>query len=262
MPKEKVSRARCETQNSSKTELIQSAYEFRVRCDRLEPCHNCSSRGLGEFCVYSTKAPSERLHGRAHLQDRINHLENTIVSLMKGIQPSINTSIPNSDTTPFAQGTLVYQADDQRRMSLDPPSPNEALQESSASHPRSKQDICTTENGSIKIRDAEVIYASNAHWAAVLDSVDELRNELSNDGNIVAMAGGGIQTQDPPCPRLFYGGGAQSIDMQSILECLPPRIVVDRSVSRYFNSLDATAGKSNSCFHGTLQGLTGYRHTP
>lgn len=132
---------------------------------------------------------------------------------------------------------------DERGMTLNPPDPNEAPQEDSASRVISRQAVYNTENGSIKIRDSEVTYASNAHWAAVLDSIAELRNELSDDSNPASVAGGGIQPQDPPCPRLFYGGDAQSIDMESILDCLPPRIVVDRSVSRYFNSLDATGGK-------------------
>lgn len=128
----------------------------------------------------------------------------------------------------------------------------------------SKHNICTTENGSIKIRDSEITYASNAHWAAVLESIAELRNELSDESNAASVAGGGIQQHDPPCPRLFYGGDPQAIDLDSILECLPPRIVVDRSISRYFNSLDATAGKSNNCRHNTLQGLitfTGILHS-
>lgn len=146
-------------------------------------------------------------------------------------------------------------------MTLSLPSPSEAPKESSASHLLSNKDICHTENGSIKIKDSEVIYASSAHWAAVLDSIAELRNELSDDSNAASVAVGGIQPHNPPCPRLFYGGDAQSIDMESILECLPTRIVVDRSVSHYFNSLDATAGKSDSCLLNGFQGLTSYRHT-
>lgn len=227
----------------------------------MQPCHNCSSRGLGEFCVYSTKAPAERAHGRAHLQDRINHLEHTIVSLIKGIQPNVNASLPNSDTSLTTQGTLMHPADDQRGISSHSPSPNDVSRESLASRLLSKQDVCTTENGSIKIRDSEVTYASNAHWAAVLDSIAELRNELNDDSNAASVVGGGVQSHDPPCPRLFYGGDAQGIDPDSILDCLPPRIVVDRSISRYFISLDATAGKSKSFWRDILQGLIGSRHT-
>lgn len=223
---------------------VSSAYMYRVRCDRLKPCHNCSSRGLGQFCVYSTRAPAERAHGRAHLQDRINHLENTIVCLIKGIEPSRNTSIPTPQTATPAQETSMQEQVDQGEMQISLPSPYETPPENDTSHRFPKHDICTTENGSIKIRDSEVTYASNAHWAAVLDSIAELRNELGDESNAASVAGGGIQPPDPPCPRLFYGGDAPAMDLDSVLECLPPRIVVDRSVSRYFNSLDATAGKS------------------
>lgn len=66
----------------------------KVRCDRLRPCSNCSSRGLGFSCVYtktttsSASSPAQaaspaRLQLSAtSMKDHINQLENLVLELM------------------------------------------------------------------------------------------------------------------------------------------------------------------------------------
>ncbi|KAJ4389394.1 hypothetical protein N0V93_006862 [Gnomoniopsis smithogilvyi] len=219
-----------------------SCRKRKVRCDRLQPCNTCASRGLGQSCVYSIKAPSARSQGRGHLQDRINQLENTIVGIIKGNSSNANALLPSPGKLASPTQSVSPHQTDRQESSLDSSSPRETSHKGFEDQLSFKKDAATSENGCIKIRESEVTYASNAHWAAVLDSIAELRNELNEDDNAASEADGSVQSHDTPRPRLFYGGDPQAFDLVSILECLPPRIVVDRSVARFFNTLDTTAG--------------------
>lgn len=147
----------------------------------------------------------------------------------------MNASLPNSGLAPPAQSLSLRQAE-QQRLSFDSLGPRETSQD---------RDVSIIDNGRIEVRESEVTCASDAHWAAVIDSIAELRNELRDEDLPASSADGSVQSLDTPCPRLFYGCNSQEVDLESILEYLPPRIVVDRSIARFFNTLDATAGRLN-----------------
>ncbi|KAJ5553395.1 Fungal-specific transcription factor protein [Penicillium frequentans] len=96
--------------------------------------------------------------------------------------------------------------------------------------------------GSIRIQESGVSYVSSSHWAAVLDSIAELRDHLEQDVKLRETI-----TYDPnphlfPSPQLLYSGGCAHVTIESILESIPPRPVVDRLIARYFNDLDMASG--------------------
>ncbi|KAM3469098.1 hypothetical protein MY5147_007332, partial [Beauveria neobassiana] len=74
----------------------------KLRCNRVQPCWNCSSRGLASSCAFpdtSTVVPSASAPATAaaaaaaaSFQDRINHLEGLVVQLLQQDSPS-DTSI-------------------------------------------------------------------------------------------------------------------------------------------------------------------------
>ncbi|KAJ5915737.1 Fungal-specific transcription factor protein [Penicillium verhagenii] len=97
--------------------------------------------------------------------------------------------------------------------------------------------------GSVRIRHSGVSYISSSHWAAVLDDIAELRDHIEQDNELHEMVTYyDHNSSSLPSPQLFYSGGCTHISVDSILESIPPRPVVDRLISRYFNELDLSSG--------------------
>lgn len=98
--------------------------------------------------------------------------------------------------------------------------------------------------GSIRLKGSGVSYVSSAHWTAVLDSIDELRDHFEQEDNSQVVASDAIQSQVSfPSPQLLYGGCPLHVTPALILNSVPNRPVVDRLVARYFNVLDMAPGK-------------------
>lgn len=54
-----------------------------------------------------------------------------------------------------------------------------------------------------------------------------------------------VDIRPNPRPQLLYGCASHE-SLSTILRALPPRLTVDRLVSRYFNDLNLAAGESNA----------------
>ena len=196
----------------------------RVRCNRTHPCSNCSSRGLSSSCTYSAtrETLSSRPSGATYMQERINQLENLVLNVMQQTPSSPHQSPPRQSPAPSGanpQRPLAARFETQREVS---PSPSDY--------------------GSIRIRESGVSYVSSVHWAAVLDSITELRHHFEQDDEPNTDSSYPVQLQAPfPGPQLLYGCPLH-VTPASILESLPPRPVVDKLISRYFNDLDMATG--------------------
>lgn len=88
-------------------------------------------------------------------------------------------------------------------------------------------------------------YVGSSHWAAVLDSIADLKEffeEKEETRNIVTdfIPANHI---NPRWPQLLYG--CEESTRTDILASIPPRRVVDRLVSRYFTDLDIAPGEFN-----------------
>ncbi|KAJ5937980.1 Fungal-specific transcription factor protein [Penicillium verhagenii] len=144
----------------------------KVRCDRLHPCSNCSSRGMSSTCVYIPQSTGPRgSKAAAHVQDRINHLEGLVMGLMQ--QTGSSTGLASTPTTNSADdppGTPSGNATQISREDIIPeiaPSPSDY--------------------GSVRIRHSGVSYISSSHWAAVLDDIAELRDHIEQDYELHEM---------------------------------------------------------------------------
>ena len=81
-------------------------------------------------------------------------------------------------------------------------------------------------------------YVGSSHWAAILDSIAELREHFEHEEEIRNTT---IHNPvDSSWPQLLYG--CQQATELEILSSIPPRRVADRLVSRYF-ALDIASGK-------------------
>ncbi|KAI1368173.1 fungal-specific transcription factor domain protein [Xylaria arbuscula] len=142
------------------------------------------------------------------MQERIDQLENLVLSLMHQTTTDSGSRHPRSGLSP----------------------PELISNQATTAAPRTQSDVSPTpsDNGSIRIQQTVISYVSSSHWAAVLDTSDPV-----------------LPLAKFPKPQLLYSGlKHETSDM--ILKSLPPRPVVDRLVSRYFNILDIAPGVVHS----------------
>ncbi|KAJ5398468.1 hypothetical protein N7465_008957 [Penicillium sp. CMV-2018d] len=218
----------------------------KVRCDRLRPCSNCSSRGLGSSCVYTNTATSgasspaqAASHGRlkvpaTNMQDRINRLESLVLKLMHQ-----NKSSPRESPL----GDLRQATPDQGSRS-DRSELHEKLEPVTVVGYETQHDVSPSPSdyGSFRTPETSVNYVSSSHWAAVLDSIADLRNHIVQHEEVHPRVLDSVRPPaSSPKPQLLYSC-ARHETSASILKCLPPRPTVDRLISRYFNILDIAPG--------------------
>jgi hypothetical protein len=160
----------------------------------------------------------------ANVQTRINQMENLVLELMhQNNAASIRPSPPPES------------------LSVNHTQPAHTPIEPESERPVSPS---PSDYGSISIRHSRMNYVGSSHWAAILDSITELRNHFAQEEDAFD------QPPDPvlaptrfPKPQLLYSGLAYETTF-SIIKSIPPRPVVDRLVSRYFNVLDIAPGMS------------------
>ncbi|RYP65658.1 hypothetical protein DL771_008210 [Monosporascus sp. 5C6A] len=155
------------------------------------------------------------------MQDRIQQLESLVVDLMQ--QTSASHSIQEPEVTPG------------------PPSPILTAGYSAAATPY--EDLIdnsppTSECGSMQLTKSGASYVNSAHWAAVLDGIAEIKDHFEKEEEVQASR----RLSEPPYPdwtgpQLLYGC-PKLATKEEILASIPARPVVDRLVSRYFNSFE------------------------
>ncbi len=82
-------------------------------------------------------------------------------------------------------------------------------------------------------------YVSSVHWAAVLDSISDLKYHYEKEDDARMLATSDSVPRCHPGPRLLYEPvQATKVD---ILASIPARLVVDRMVARYFINAQGVA---------------------
>lgn len=200
------------------------------------------------------------------MQDRIDHLESLVLSLMRRQQQPVaipDESSPQSDTalgTPIDRrnhvGTEINagvdaDVDDDIQVEVESlTTSSQAKPQPHHSHHQRQVSPSPSDYGTIRMRKSRPSYANSTHWLAILDSITELRQHVALDNpgqdpvlqQNAPLTGFDLDTGPVPRPRLLYGCRVQAT-LSSILQAVPPRPVVDRLVSRYFNDLDMATGK-------------------
>ncbi|KAM3516246.1 hypothetical protein MY11210_000005 [Beauveria gryllotalpidicola] len=228
----------------------------KLRCNRVQPCWNCSSRGLASSCAFpdtSTIVPSAPAKAAASFQDRINHLEGLVMQLLQQDSPS-DTSIPPQLCAKCAEplATAPVATTPTTTAVTSPPSSSHA------------PDI-----GKLKIDSAKSAYVSSPHWSAVLSGLSELKafwptadgadDDDDDDDDDDFFPGDQSDNQyykgddvgddhespmRPPAAatlgkrrfQLLFGGH-RTHSLDDILRAMPARDVVDRLVLLYFNNM-------------------------
>ncbi|GAT19152.1 fungal specific transcription factor domain-containing protein [Aspergillus luchuensis] len=192
----------------------------KTRCDRLQPCTSCVARG--HSCVYvARKPPASLLHptpvgAPAGLHDRLVHLERLVKSLMPdGVNNDEVRQLATPDATP-----------------------------SSSTRPGPGGSVLDTQSdcGSMQITDSELQYVAGEHWAAILDSIADLKAHCDREEQ-ARMADSIEETSVKPSHRhaLLLYGCERAASRAEIIAALPPKAAIDRYISKYFNYLDLVA---------------------
>jgi hypothetical protein len=224
----------------------------RVRCDRQNPCGTCSRRGFARSCIYSADAQENilpRSAGTVH--ERLHQLESLVISLMRqdrGTPATLATTSISDPPNGSSQRNLSSHTNDPGFRESGPQSPAVTAFSNATQNEYfvSGNDIEANENvsplpldcGSMKLNSLGTAnYVGSAHWAAVLDSIAELKDHFAQEEEICKI----VTDVDSSWPQLLYGCPRATEDQ--ILSSIPPRQVVDRLVSRYF-TLDIAPGES------------------
>ena len=97
--------------------------------------------------------------------------------------------------------------------------------------------------GVMKVDNNKSMYYGEAHWAAILHDIKEVKNYFSEhkkqwDEQVLKVQEAKNRVDSAPQGPTFLFGGSQPPPYSELLAQLPKRSVTDRLVSRYFNSYD------------------------
>ncbi|KXS96170.1 hypothetical protein AC578_2656 [Pseudocercospora eumusae] len=201
----------------------------KLRCDRQSPCGACVRRDKPSDCYYTSTEQERRdavdyrpAHARGpQNRQRVARLEKMVTEMRDMMQHSVNNPKPEPAQTP-ANHPQIPQA------------------------PLGPVDFHASEApnmGSLSLDDSNPIYVGNTHWSTILDDLqqlkDDLPDELSNSSGspVPSQSDTGTQ-QEPAAARISLLNTGPCLPRDQILAMLPPRKVVDRLISQFFNSFD------------------------
>ncbi|KAF7897833.1 uncharacterized protein EAF01_008799 [Botrytis porri] len=193
----------------------------KLKCDRNSPCNNCSKRDLSSSCTYIHNSRAKISHAQRirekpkDVQDRIQHLEELVVTLMNQAKC---TTAPSKPTI-----LSVFQSSTIKPRGLS--WPDDAMISESADS-----------IGRISVEDEVQNYVGGAHWAAILENIAGLKDSLGSEEWPQGTASGKNACEGP---ELLLGDNRKS-SRESILGCLPSKPLVDDLVERYFTAIDAS----------------------
>ncbi|KAL3464332.1 hypothetical protein BJX64DRAFT_275832 [Aspergillus heterothallicus] len=158
---------------------------------------NCVKRGLQCAYANSTLAPrSAPTRSTKQLQQRIRQLEELV----------------NLQRTPGEANSAKVDSEQEN-------------------HYESPGDAIASSLGRIHVGETGMSYVSGAHWAALQDSIADLKDCLEADYSVSQPC------QSSNGPALLIGL-CPPADKEEILDLIPPKHIADRLVSRFFNSME------------------------
>ncbi|KAI8670783.1 Zn(2)-C6 fungal-type domain-containing protein [Fusarium keratoplasticum] len=189
----------------------------KLRCDRQSPCSTCRRRGVE--CVYSLSeqerndAVDYRAHGRnRNARQRVARIESLVTDMAA-----------QSSQTPLAGVPVPHALED-------------AATQGTSSDGRSES------IGTLSLEDGNTVYTGSSHWATILYHIRQLKDELSGDLTDSSMNPESTSlTADPmgsPATRITLLTSVTCFPREQILAMVPPRRVVDRHLSYFFNTFD------------------------
>ncbi|PYI05747.1 C6 transcription factor [Aspergillus sclerotiicarbonarius CBS 121057] len=223
-------------------EVVAMKAEIQLKCDRIHPCTNCKKRNETSTCTFIGRGPRGKVsNGRtspAHVQDRLQHLENLILSFTQQQQQQQQVQqkqeqqrVGGEQVVGAGVGVGVAAPPQQQRT---PSSVEEEEEESSPSG--------SDPAGRLVVGEEGTRYIDGAHWSAILEEISGVREYLRDNeemGPSDEEHGDEETVSAPSAPTLLLGLHRQ-VSREELLNGLPPRPVVDRVVALFVNSKEPT----------------------
>jgi hypothetical protein len=196
----------------------------RLKCDRVQPCLNCTKRGQPESCQY-IKQNSVRSHAGgqqsiATVQDRVRQLENTVKALL------------NSQNTLAQEFTVSEKS----HSSASPPAPTTdgGFTQSTApcSHSQTDPNLPKLSMGTFTSENDEVNFVGSEHWETILENIADLKIDLEIPDTTEML---------DFKPQLLFGRNHAS--RSEIMSSIPAKPICDMLISRWFKRMDVAPCK-------------------
>lgn len=119
-----------------------------------------------------------------------------------------------------------------------------------------------SEHGRLHVGDSELRYVGGEHWAAILDKITDLKDQLNREEDDVVSLEPALPsssasvhepTNGPPRRALLLYSCPRPTSREEILFVLPPKATVDRYLSRYFTCLELTSCMCQKHLRSLLQ---------
>ncbi|KAF1815012.1 hypothetical protein P152DRAFT_456046 [Eremomyces bilateralis CBS 781.70] len=188
----------------------------KLRCDRSDPCCNCTKRGL--TCTYaclpnrSSNSKQEENPDRG-LFDRISQLEVLVNKLQRKLDASQGAEAVKSPRSPRGRAS-------------------NGIHDGTTLGPELADEQLTDTFGRMCLREKTSKYVSESHWGSMLDDLGELEDLESNKGD--------VEMKNEEGPELLYGNNRAS--RQQILSSLPQRAICDSMIDTFFMKLGLASG--------------------
>ncbi|KAF1911523.1 hypothetical protein BDU57DRAFT_92283 [Ampelomyces quisqualis] len=222
----------------------------KLKCNRGHPCDNCTKRGDTGSCTYATPGNRKKSAASAgtvsspdDMQNRIDRLEGLVLSLMTNGAQSAG---PAAAQAAIAQSMSSASSDHHYDMgnmagAMSTGAP-ESIAEEDAGH-ESEMEHVTKSIGVMKMHNNSTVFASEAHWFAILGELSEVKNYFAEHKKQYEeqlkkyKAARSSENEHPPGTAFLYG--QQKLTTRSeILSQFPPKSTADILVSRFFNTYD------------------------
>ncbi|KAJ5817185.1 hypothetical protein N7447_009418 [Penicillium robsamsonii] len=208
----------------------------KLKCNRSNPCENCVKRGDAASCNYAQsnsrrKNPSQQSPNTPDdMQNRIDRLEGLVLSLM--------TNGPQSEGPAAAMAAISGESSaGSARFSHDYDIEEEGMEGAE----ESDTDQVTKSFGVMKMENNKSYYISEAHWAAILHDISEVRSYFTThkkqfDEQVEKVKAAQPATDTSGATLLF--GINKPMSRSEIMSGLPSKYTTDILIARYFNSYD------------------------
>ncbi|KAL2825464.1 fungal-specific transcription factor domain-containing protein [Aspergillus cavernicola] len=205
----------------------------KLKCCRTHPCTNCLKRGEGHLCTFVGRGPRGRSsHGRSsptHVQDRLQHLENLILSLAQ--QKKQDEGESEDATAALPPGALDLESRRQS-MLLTPPSPSTGKLEGTGLE---IGDSPPGQTGKLLVKETGTSYIDSAHWKAILEEINEFKESLRDTDELSDEETLQDEDSNDDAPTIWFGLG-KPISKEELLSDIPSRLITDRMVSYFLTS--------------------------
>ncbi|KAI4120207.1 MAG: hypothetical protein LQ338_007178 [Usnochroma carphineum] len=173
------------------------------------------------------------------MQNRIDRLEGLVLSLMtNGAQSAgpaaANRSLSMSEST----GSMGYPPN----FDADGVNNDNSMMRPDGEGEASETDQVAQSLGVLKVYDNKSYYFGEAHWAAILQDIAEVKNYFAEhkkqlDEQQQKVEASKTEEAFPQGPTFLFGG-VNPPEFPELLHSLPKRVITDKLIARYLNSYD------------------------